>query len=75
MHPLLHWLNVEYWAPSWPNIFAPNLWTIAGILLHLAVTLARRELQHRQAEKRADERHEDLKAHVTTTLGGGTGDG
>ena len=27
-----HWFNVEYWAVSWPNIFAPSLWTLLGIL-------------------------------------------
>lgn len=60
-----HWLNVEYWAPSWPNIFAPNLWTILALLGHLLATLVQRERQHRESERRADERHEDMKQHVT----------
>lgn len=31
MIPLLHWLNVEYWTASWPNVFAPSFWTLTGI--------------------------------------------
>jgi hypothetical protein len=67
-----HWFTADYWPPSWPNIFSPNIWTIAGILLHLIVTMVHRERLHRDAEKRAGERHEDLKQHVTGTLGGGS---
>lgn len=67
----MHWFNVEYWAPSWPNIFSPNIWTLAGLALHLLATLAQRARHHRETERRADERHEDMKAHVTSTLGGG----
>lgn len=38
MHSFLHWLNVEYWGPSWPNIFAPNAWTILAIVIsHLHI--------------------------------------
>lgn len=62
---MIHWFNVEYWQPSWPNIFAPNVWTILAVLIHLATTLIQRERQHREAEKRADQRHEDLKQHIT----------
>lgn len=51
---MIHWLNVEYWAPSWPNIFSPNIWTLAGLALHLAVTVIHRERLHR-----------DMKQHVT----------
>lgn len=53
MSAFLHWLNVEYWAASWPNVFAPNVWTIAAVLLHLAVTWIQRERQHLQAMKEA----------------------
>ena len=69
----LHWFNFEYWGPSWPNIFAPNIWTILAVLLHLAVTWVQRERQHHQSEARASERHEDMKQHVTNTIGGGDG--
>lgn len=24
---LLHWADAEYWGQSWPNIFAPSVWT------------------------------------------------
>lgn len=64
---ILHWLNVEFWGPMWPNVFSPNVWTIAAIVLHLALTLVQRERQHHDGEKRADERHEDMKQHVTDT--------
>jgi hypothetical protein len=64
---IIHWLNVEFWSPMWPNVFSPNVWTIAAIVLHLAATLVQRERQHREAEKRADERQEDMKQHVTKT--------
>lgn len=42
---LVHWINVEYWQPSWPNIFAPSAWTLFGILvshIHHSITNARR---------------------------------
>lgn len=71
----MHWFNVEYWGPSWPNIFAPNVWTLIAVLVHLAVTWLQRERQHVQAQKRADERHEDMKQHVTETAGGADGNG
>lgn len=73
IHHFLHWANVELWGPMWPNVFSPNAWTIAALVLHLAVTLAQRERQHRDSEKRADERHEDMKQHVTKQAGGGSG--
>lgn len=72
MSTLLHWLNVELWSPLWPNMVAPNVWTIAAVLCHLLATLAQRARQHLEAERRADERHEELKQHVTKTLGGGS---
>lgn len=65
MDAFLHWANVEYWGQSWPNIFSPNVWTLVAIVLHLAATLVQRERQHREAEKAADERHDDMKQHVT----------
>lgn len=64
---ILHWLNVEIWGPMWPNVFSPNVWTIAAIVLHLAATVVQRERQHHDSEKRADDRHEDMKQHVTDT--------
>lgn len=67
---ILTWLNVHLWGPMWPNIFSPNVWTIAAVLLHLLVTLAQRARHHLEAERRANERHEDMKKHVTDTLGG-----
>lgn len=72
---IIHWFNVEYWAPSWPNIFAPNLWTMLAVLGHLAATLAHRERLHREAERAADARHEDMKQHVTNAAGGSDGNG
>jgi hypothetical protein len=67
---LLHWFNTEYWPVSWPNVFAPNVWTVLAVLGHLLATLAQRERQHREAERAAAERHEELKKHVTNTMGG-----
>jgi hypothetical protein len=73
IHHFLHWFNTEYWALSWPNVFAPNVWTIAAVVLHLLATLAQRARHHLEAERRADERHQELKRHVTDTAGGGGG--
>jgi hypothetical protein len=64
---ILHWLDVELWGPMWPNIFSPNIWTLVALALHLAATLLQRARHHRDSEQRADERHEDLKRHVTDT--------
>lgn len=71
---ILHWLNVELWSPMWPNIFSPNVWTLVALALHLAATLIQRARQHRESEKRADERHEDMKRHVTAQGKGSGGD-
>jgi len=68
---IAHWLNTELWGPMWPNIFSPNVWTLIAIAAHLAATLIQRGRQHREAEKRADERHDDMKQHVTKAGGGG----
>lgn len=68
--PLLHWLNTELWGPMWPNIFSPNVWTLVALVLHLAATLLQRARHHQDSERRADERHDDLKKHVTDTMGG-----
>lgn len=69
MSAFLHWLNVELWSPMWPNIFSPNIWTLVALVLHLLITVIQRARQHHESEKRADERHEELKAHVTGALG------
>lgn len=62
-----HWLNTELWGPMWPNVFAPNIWTILAVIAHLAVTMIQRERHHREAEAAAALRHSDLKAHITST--------
>lgn len=64
-----HWLNVHLWGPMWPNIFSPNVWTLVALAVHLTATLIQRERHHREAQQRADERHEEMKQHVTNTMG------
>lgn len=34
INAFFHWLNVEYWTASWPNIFAPSVWTLLGLAAH-----------------------------------------
>lgn len=67
---IVTWLNVHLWGPMWPNIFSPNVWTLVALLCHLLATLAQRARHHREAERAAAQRHEDMKKHVTSTLGG-----
>ena len=67
-----HWL-AGLWSAMWPNVFSPNIWSLLAIAGHLLATLAQRARQHREAEQRADERHEELKQHVTDTMGGAGG--
>lgn len=33
LHEVLVWFNTEYWGTSWPNIFAPSIYTILGFVL------------------------------------------
>jgi uncharacterized protein (DUF1800 family) len=47
------WLDVHLWGPMWPNIFSPNIWSLAAIAAHLAVSMVQREQQHRDAMKEA----------------------
>lgn len=28
---LIHWITSIYWPQSWPNVFAPSIWTLVGI--------------------------------------------
>lgn len=53
---MLHWLNTELWGPLWPNMVAPNVWTIIVVLCHLVATLTQQERHH-----------QDMKQHVTAT--------
>jgi hypothetical protein len=46
---LLHWLNVEYWTASWPNIFAPSIWTLLGIVV-AHIHLMKRQDRHHAAQ-------------------------
>ena len=52
-----HWLNTEYWAPSWPNIFAPSVWTLAGI-----------GVAHWRTRVHMRRHHEELKQHVSDAI-------
>lgn len=56
---MITWLKVHLWGPMWPNMFAPSVITLAAVgVSHV-----------RQARQRRRD-HEDLKKHVTETLGG-----
>jgi hypothetical protein len=33
LHEFLRWFNAEYWSMSWPNVFAPSVYTILGFTL------------------------------------------
>jgi hypothetical protein len=48
-HEFIHWINVEYWSASWPNVFAPSFWTLLGM------TVSHAHLAHRQRKH-----HDDL---------------
>jgi hypothetical protein len=49
---LLHWLNVEYWGVSWPNIFAPSVWTVLAIVI-AHIHLLKRQDKHHKAQLHA----------------------
>lgn len=37
---MIHWLNQDVWGPMWPNIFAPSVFTLLGIVVsHLKLKL------------------------------------
>lgn len=57
-----HWLNVEYWAASWPNIFAPSVWVIPAVVI-----------SHVKQSRERKRHLEELKRHVTDTHGGSGG--
>jgi hypothetical protein len=58
----LHWINVEYWASSWPNIFAPSIWTLPAVII-----------AHVRAYRQRERHHAEMKQHVTDTHRGGGG--
>ena len=55
---ILHWLNVEYWGQSWPNIFAPSVWVLPAVVI-----------SHIKAARQRERHHEDMKQHVTNATG------
>jgi hypothetical protein len=56
---ILHWLDVELWAPMWPNMFAPSLITLAVVVV-----------SHARARRHRDRQHADIKQHVTASVAG-----
>ena len=60
IYHLAHWLNVELWAPMWPNMFAPSASTLAAVIIG-----------HVKATRQRQRNHEDMKRHVTDTAGQG----
>lgn len=58
---MLHWLNFEYWQQSWPNIFAPSVWTLAGIAL-----------AHWRTRVHLARHHQELREHVDRVMKEGT---
>jgi hypothetical protein len=59
---ILHWLNSEYWGVSWPNIFAPSVWTVLAIVV-----------SHIRASRQRERQQAELKQHVTDTHAGKPG--
>ena len=58
IHHLLHWLDVELWAPMWPNMFAPSASTVAAVVI-----------SHVKSARQRERHHEDMKRHVTKQAG------
>lgn len=56
---MTHWLNTELWGPMWPNMFAPSAFTLIGLVV-----------SHIKRARQAERHHQELKQHVTETLGG-----
>lgn len=54
---LYHWLYVDIWQPVWPNWFAAVPISLYGIVKVKA--------WDKRRKRREEERHEDLKAHIT----------
>lgn len=67
MFGIIHWLNVEIWGPMWPNIFAPSIFTLFGILI-----------SHIKMHRHINKKHAETKAHVSDLMNpntpGGLGD-
>jgi DMSO/TMAO reductase YedYZ heme-binding membrane subunit len=53
----LSWLHA-LWNDLWPNTVAPSIWTL------LAVAVS-----HVRAARQRQRHHEDMKQHVTSTMG------
>lgn len=47
-HAVAHWINVEYWSVSWPNVFAPSFWTLLGMTLN-HIHMTRLQRQHHES--------------------------
>lgn len=47
-----HSINLDLWGPMWPNVFAPNFWTLVGVAashLHLSRLQRKHHDEHMQA--------------------------
>lgn len=69
----LHWLNVEYWSVSWPNVFAPSVWTLFGILiadLHNIRQMRKMHVGHNKALTDLHGRFDEMSARLGALIGG-----
>ncbi len=62
LHHILSWFANEYWSVSWPNIFAPSIWTLLGIGLAHWHTMHR----HKKTTKSHNEQIKDLAGQIET---------
>ena len=50
------------WNDLWPNAVAPSVWTLLAVIT-----------SHVRTGRRQQQRHEDLKQHVTNSTGAASG--
>jgi hypothetical protein len=68
IHALLHWLNTEYWGQSWPNIFAPSIYTLPAVVIAYFKSKQHRNKLHADLTQQVTAQHESLKQHVTDMI-------
>lgn len=68
-HAVVNWLTTQYWSVSWPNIFAPSIWTLFGIAVSHTHFLHRHKKAVAKQLEKIDEhgqKIETLSGHVQT---------
>lgn len=63
-----HWVFADLYQNMWSNIFAPSAITLLAVAFAYLKGKWHRQRLHDEAMQKADEHHEALKRHISSTM-------